>query len=74
MLSFLSLLAISEIGDNFYHHYNNGTHKLDGWYSVDYIMEYSGDTHTQYSTDTIPGILSILTTTIKPHVNWNVMY
>ena len=50
MLSFLSLLAISEIGDNFYHHYNNGTHKLDGWYSVDYIMDYSGNTHTQYST------------------------
>ena len=50
MLQTLSLLALSQVGENFYHHYNNGTYKIDQWYSVDYIMEYSGHTHTQYST------------------------
>jgi len=50
MLSILSLFALGEVGDNFYHHYSNGTHKLDDWYSVDYVMQYSSATHTQFST------------------------
>ena len=48
---YLALFSVlGQVGENFYHHYERGTYNIDNWYSVDYIMEYSGTTNTQYST------------------------
>lgn len=50
MLNLVLFSVLGQVGENFYHHYEQGTHKLDEWYSVDYVRQYSGATNTQYST------------------------
>ena len=50
MFNLVFFSVLGQVGENFYHHYERGTHNIDNWYSVDYIMEYSGTTNTQYST------------------------
>ncbi len=57
MLSTLAVLSLSFVGDNFYHHYNVGNYSQNDSYSVDYVLQYSGETNTQFSTAFNPSFI-----------------